>query len=151
MFMRDDLIPAKLQPAFSANELERDWQMLCGEIGERRAGSVEEQRAADYIAHRFRAAGVSEVEIESFPCTSLRASTAEVHERNGRTWRAVEARALVGAPGTPNGRAVTGELAWLEMPEHARRIHHGRRGLRRRVDRPCPHRPTCSPTPPGSR
>ena len=45
-----------------------------------------------------------------------------MHERNGRGWRAVEARALVGAPGTPNGRAVTGELAWLELPEQARRI-----------------------------
>jgi Iap family predicted aminopeptidase len=53
-----------------------------------------------------------------------------VHERTGRSWRAVDARALVGAPGTPGGRAVHGELVWLELPENAHRIRprafHGR-------------------------
>ena len=123
--MRDDIVPTELQPAFSAAGLKADWQMLCADIGERRAGTMEEQRAAEFIAGRFRKAGLAAVKIESFPCASLRHATTEVHERNGRAWRAVEARALVGAPGTPNGRAVTGELAWLELPEQARRMRPG--------------------------
>jgi hypothetical protein len=114
MFMRDDVVTQPEQiPVFAAPELEADWRILCTEIGERRAGTAEEQRAADFIAERFRTAGGSNVEIEKFPCASLRSATAEVHERTGRSWRAVDARALVGAPGTPGGRAVHGELGNL--------------------------------------
>ena len=83
---------------------------------------MEEQRAADFIAERFRAITGLKVEVEPFPCASLRRATAEVHERTGGSWRAVEARALVGAPGTPRGRTVRGELIWLELPENAHRI-----------------------------
>jgi len=122
MFMRDDALTTQQQSGFSAASLEADWRMLCTEIGERRAGSPAEQQAAGYIAACFQAAGLRDARIESFPCASLRAATTEVHERNGRAWRPVHARALVGAPGTPDGRAVTGELAWVELPENARRI-----------------------------
>src|SRR5688572_29454066 len=125
MFTRGDIVSMDLQPAFSAKALSADWQILCAQIGERRAGTTEERRAAEFIAARFRAAGVPGVNIEPFPCASLRRATAVVHEQNGRTWRAVEARALVGAPGTPNGRAVTGRLAWLELPEQARHLRAG--------------------------
>jgi hypothetical protein len=99
--------------------------VLCQEIGERRAGTAAERRAADYIAQAFHQAGVDRVEIEPFPCNSRRSETVEVHERDGGKWRRVEASALVGAPGTPAGRAVTGELTWLELPENARRIQPG--------------------------
>src|SRR5688500_105640 len=122
MFMRDDLVTDQLQPAFSASELEADRRMLAAEIGERRAGPVEAQRAADFIASRLAKAGLTHVQVEPFPCASLRAATTEVHERNGGAWRSVDARALVGAPSTPRGRPVTGELVWLELPENAARI-----------------------------
>jgi acetylornithine deacetylase/succinyl-diaminopimelate desuccinylase-like protein len=122
MFMRDDIMTSPVPPAFSAAQIDADWQMLCSAIGERRAGSPEEQRAAGYIAECFQAAGISDVKIEPFPCASLRSATTEVHERNGRDWKSVEARALVGAPSTPGGRPVTGEMVWLELPENAARI-----------------------------
>ena len=125
--MRDDTVMALRQPpsAFSSDELGRDWRVLCDEIGERRAGSVAERRAADYIARRSHQIGVDHVVTEAFACTSLRSALAEVHERHGREWRRVEAAALVGAPGTPGKRPLTGEIAWLEMPEQARRIQRG--------------------------
>jgi hypothetical protein len=128
-FQRDDVMMPP--PAFAGDELAADWRVLCGDIGERRAGTPEEQRAAEYIAKRFAAAGLPDVRLEPFPCASLRRATTEVHERNGRGWRAVEARALVGAPGTPGGRAVTGELTWLELPENGRRIEP--RAFRNRI------------------
>lgn len=128
MFMRDDFV---MPPAFSTAELAADWRMLCADVGERRAGTVGEQRAAAYIAKRFGAAGIPDVRIEAFPCASLRRATAEVHERQGRGWRPVDARALVGAPSTPGGRAVTGELTWLELPENGGRIQP--RAFRNRI------------------
>lgn len=99
--------------------------MLCDTIGERRAGTDAERRAADYVADRFRAAGMDTVVKEPFPCLSLRRATVDVHVRLGARWQKVDATALVGAPGTPGERAVTGELAWLELPESARRIAPG--------------------------
>lgn len=97
--------------------------MLASTIGERRAGTVAERRAADYIAARFAAAGTAPPGIEEFPCQSLRAARATVQERRGRVWRNVAARPLVGAPGTPG--VVRGEIAWLELPENAPRLRPG--------------------------
>jgi hypothetical protein len=133
MFMRDDIVTLqrKTLHAFAPTTLKSDWRVLCEDIGERRAGTDAEQRAARFIAQSFSAAGMANVQTETFPCTSLRAAKAEVHERNGRGWRAVEATTLVGAPGTPDGRAVTGELVWLELPENAARIRPG--ALRGRI------------------
>ncbi len=99
--------------------------MLCATIGERRAGTTAEARAAGFIAHRFRDAGIENVAIQLFPCTSLRSAKAEVHERRGDDWRTIEARPLVGAPSTPGGRSVTGKLVWLELPEGARTLRPG--------------------------
>lgn len=110
---------------FPSAPLWRDWQALCAVIGERRAGTTAERQAADYIAGRFLTAGVENVSIESFPCVSLRRAQVEVHAREGKRWRRVDATALVGSPGTPSGKAVAGELVWLELPENGRRIARG--------------------------
>jgi len=112
-------------PPFDTDTLWSDWNFLCKTIGERRAGTVAEARAAGFIAHRFRDAGIENVAIQLFPCTSLRSAKAEVHERRPRGWRRIEARPLVGAPSTPGGRAVTGPLVWIEMPEGARALRPG--------------------------
>src|SRR5262245_24020011 len=101
---------------FSSNDLWRDWRVLCADIGERRAGTSEEERAANYIAEQFEHAGADEVTIETFPCASRRSAKVEVHERSGRSWRRIDSASLVGAPATPRGRPVTGELVWLELP-----------------------------------
>lgn len=110
---------------FALPALGSDWRMLCENIGERRAGSDAERRAADFIARRFQASKMDEVWTERFPCAHLRSAVAEVEEREGRSWRRIPAATLVGAPGTPDGRAVRGELVWLELPENARRIKAG--------------------------
>ncbi|MBI5689503.1 MAG: Zn-dependent exopeptidase M28 [Verrucomicrobia bacterium] len=112
-------------PSLDADTLWSDWRMLCETIGERRAGTVEEARAAGFVAHRLNEAGLDQVAIQLFPCFSLRAAKAEVSEPKGRGWRRVEARPLVGAPSTPGERDVRGELAWLELPEGARALRPG--------------------------
>lgn len=124
-------MPTVSASAFPADEISRDWQVLCRDIGERRAGTAEEQRAAEYVARRFTEAGASRVTTEKFPCTSRRSSIVEVDERHGRGWRRLESASLVGAPGTPGGRPVTGELAWLELPENGPRLRPG--SLRNRI------------------
>lgn len=105
--------------------------MLCREIGERRAGSANERRAADFIATRLTAAGCTQVMQETFPCVSLRSARVRCDIREGRRWVPVETAALVGAPGTPGGKPVEGEIVWLEMPEQARRLTPG--SLRGRI------------------
>lgn len=97
--------------------LRRDWRVLCETIGERRAGSSAERRAADFIADRFASVGLSSVAVEEFPCTSLRRSRSRVAAKTGGKWHVVESEVLVGTPGTPGGRAVEGEGVWLELPE----------------------------------
>ncbi|HUR57600.1 MAG TPA: M28 family peptidase [Opitutaceae bacterium] len=109
----------------------RDWRMLCETIGERRAGSPAERRAAEYIARRFATAGLGGIAIESFPCMSLRGARTDVLERRGRGWRRVEAVTLVGAPGTPGREPIEGKLAWIEAPEGFHRLEPG--SLRGRI------------------
>lgn len=111
--------------------MKRDWRMLCAEIGERRAGTAAERRAVDFIAAEFAKAGLPDVRLEAFPCTSVRRAVAQVHERSGTRWRRVVAAPLVGAPGTPGGRAIEGELVWLELPEESTRLQPG--SLRGRI------------------
>jgi len=108
--------------ALDPRRIQRDWAFLCGTLGERRAGTAEEQQAADFIAERLVAAGCSSVRQETFPCDSLRAARATVAARQGRRWVSSPAAVLVGAPGTPGGKAVEGELVWREMPEQGRRL-----------------------------
>jgi len=107
------------------DRLTADWQVLCESIGERRAGTRGEARAADFIQKRFEEAGLHRVHQESFPCTSLKGVSVQVSIRGGRRWRRVESRALVGAPSTRAGRVVEGDIAWIEMPEGAHRLSPG--------------------------
>jgi carboxypeptidase Q len=116
---------------FDAATILSDWRMLCETIGERRAGTSEEARAAGFIAHRFRDAGIENIAIQLFPCLSLHSARAEVGERRARGWRRIEARPLVGAPSTPDGEFVTGPLTWIEMPEGAHVLRPG--ALRGRI------------------
>jgi Peptidase family M28 len=109
----------KLKKEIDERRLRRDWEVLCAEIGERRAGTDNERRAAAYIGTQFVAAGLTDVHEEEFPCTSLRRAKPTVRARDGSRWRSVPAVTLVGAPGTPGGRVVEGEMVWLEMPESA--------------------------------
>jgi hypothetical protein len=106
---------------FAAATLWRDWRALCETIGERRAGTPGEAQAAAYLAEEFRATGAS-VAVDTFPCRSLRRAEVQVHARVAGRWTEVAANPLVGAPGTPNGKPVQGEIAWLEFPEGAHRL-----------------------------
>lgn len=114
----------------AAHEQLRDWQLLCEELGERRAGSAAERQAAAYIADQWTAAGLSVV-VEPFACTHMAESIAEVHAPGAGEWERVEAAPLVGTPSTPGGKLITGELAWLEMPEGSHRLRP--RSLRGRI------------------
>lgn len=106
--------------------LVRDWQKLCRDIGERRAGTAGERQAAEFIAQEWAAAGLRNVRLESFPCTSMPELGAAVAEpAGGARWKAVEARALVGTPPTDGHRPIEAPLVWLEMPEAAHRLRAG--------------------------
>jgi len=107
------------------------WSQLCSRIGERRAGSPGDCAASDYVLEQFRAAGLQEVHGEAFPCTTVVRAEAEVAMGRGRKLAPVPARVLAGSPGTPGGRAVEGELVWIEMPEQADRLLE--RGVRGRI------------------
>lgn len=122
--------PSPASPSLAADRrrVRRDWDALCRGIGERRAGTAAERRAADYIADRLRAAGLAEVEVLDFPCLSPRGARVELAAREGGRWRQATARLLAGAPGCARGER---ELVWLEMPEEAGRLTPG--SLRGRV------------------
>jgi hypothetical protein len=115
-------------PALQSRRIVRDWRILCAEIGERRAGTAAESRAADFIVGRLKSAGCDRARCEPFPCTSLRGARVRVAVREGSRWRPVLGTILAGAPGT---RPVAGELVWLEMPENAHRLEPG--SLRGRI------------------
>jgi len=106
----------------SAERLRRHWSELCQTIGERRAGSAGDRAASDYIERQFRAAGLSAVHAEAFPCVSVARARAQVAIGCGRKLQAAEARVLAGSPATPSGRTVEAELVWIEMPEQADRL-----------------------------
>jgi aminopeptidase YwaD len=101
--------------AASAARLRSDWRQICGRIGERRAGGPGERQAADYIARRFSESGLS-VADEEFPCRSLVRARTAVAVRAGGRWRPAQALCLVNSASTPGGRAVEGEIAWIEAP-----------------------------------
>ncbi len=126
---RDDLL--HFTKPVVRRAMDRDWRVLCERIGERRAGTPAETQAAEFIAREFRAAGLGDVVLESFPCTSVRQASAEVQVRDGRQWRQVEAEPMVGAPATPGQTPIEGDLVWLELPEQTRRLGPG--SLRGRI------------------
>jgi len=114
-----------MKPSPASTERAQDWKALCVTIGERRAGSAAERRAADYIAREWVAAGLKNVRLEAFPCTHMAESEAEVHAATAKGWRRTKATPLVGSPSTPGTRAVSGDIVWLEMPEAAHRLRRG--------------------------
>ncbi|MGH7145456.1 MAG: M28 family metallopeptidase [Planctomycetota bacterium] len=98
------------------------WRVLCEDIGERRAGTAGERKAAEFILKSFQEAGLQGGHIEDFKCKSLRSVKVTVEIQENNVWRAVESRALVGAPSTPGGRPVEGDLVWLALPEDGPRL-----------------------------
>jgi len=110
-------MPTKLQP--SQARILADWRVLCLKIGERLAGTKDERQAAEYVLRRLRAAGCENADIETFPCNSRRRGVSRVEIRERGKWRKVESGVITGSSPTPGGKAVEGDLAWLEMPEQA--------------------------------
>jgi aminopeptidase YwaD len=109
-------------PAPSKDRIQQHWSYLCTTIGERRAGSAGDSAAADYIVEQFRAAGLTAVHAESFPCVSVVHARAEVAIGNGGALKSVPGRVLAGSPATAGSGAVESELVWIEMPEQAERL-----------------------------
>jgi hypothetical protein len=108
--------------AASRERIQAHWSYLCSEIGERRAGSRGDRKAADYVLETFRASGLSAVHGEDFPCVSVVEARVELAIGRGKKLASVPARVLAGSPGTPRGRTVDSELVWVEMPEQAERF-----------------------------
>jgi hypothetical protein len=117
-----NVIRKPLPPSPVPERIQARWSHLCQSIGERRAGSAGERAAAEYILDQFRQTHLDTVHAESFPCTAVGRTRAEIALGLGRSLEAVPARVLAGSPGTPGGRAVSGELVWVEMPEQAARL-----------------------------
>ncbi len=105
----------------SAARLKADWRQLCRTIGERRAGTAGERRAAEYIADQFAQAGLT-ARIESFACRTLRQATSSVAARGPGGWSDFASRALVGSPSLPGRGQVQGDLVFLEYPETSHRL-----------------------------
>jgi len=111
-------------PAASAERLRADWRQLCRSIGERRAGGPGEGRAVAYIARRFAESGLA-VARERFSCRHLADARSAAAVRAGGRWHAAESLPLVNGDSTPGGRAVEGEMAWIEAPEGLHRLRAG--------------------------
>lgn len=108
-----------------SQRLLKDWRVLCQDIGQRLAGSDEEQRAADFVQAGFQRAGAVNVRQEEFACRSLQSLNVRVGIRDCGRWRAVPCQALVGAPSTPGKKMLEGRLRWLALPEGGRRLTSG--------------------------
>lgn len=121
----------KCADAIDPQRINRDWRVLCRDIGERRAGTPAEAQAARFIAQRLREAGCTALREETFPCACLHGAKVDLRVRDGARWRAIEAVPLVGAPGTPGGRVVEADLVWVESPEGVHRLGPG--SLRGRI------------------
>ena len=100
-----------------ASRIERDWKVLCQDIGIRLAGTEGEERAARYILAEFEKAGCQNCHVEAFPCRSRRKAEVHVEVNLGKGWQEVESAAVTGSSSTDG--TVQGEAVWLEMPEHA--------------------------------
>jgi Iap family predicted aminopeptidase len=109
--------------------METDWKVLCEDIGERLAGTEEEERAARYVLSRLEEAGCVNGHLEPFDCRSRRGAAVSVEVDTGQGWRAVECAAVTGSGST--GGVVEGEAVWFEMPEQAGTLKPG--SLRGRV------------------
>jgi hypothetical protein len=103
--------------------MESDWKVLCEDIGERLAGTREEEQAGRYVLSRLREAGCTDGHVEPFPCRSRRGATVSVEVDAGLGWRSVECAAVTGS-GSTRG-VVEGEAVWFEMPEQAQNLKPG--------------------------
>lgn len=110
---------ASLSVSIDRRRLWRDWEVLCRDIGERRAGTEEEHRAAAFVARSLETAGLASVEVLEFPCLSHQSSRVDLAAHESGRWQPVAARILAGAPGCAAGER---ELVWLEMPEESGRL-----------------------------
>lgn len=111
------------KPSLSvADEIREHWNVLCSSIGERRAGSIGDRKAADYILEQFREAGLHEVHAEPFSTVSVvKAEVALAMGTRSKLTR-VEARVLAGSPSTRGKGSIETDLVWIEMPEQANRL-----------------------------
>jgi aminopeptidase YwaD len=105
----------------SSQRIWKHWKVLCSKIGERRAGSKEEKKAADYLSTQFENLGL-QVQQESFPCTYLKDFKVDFRVQHKGSYRRVDARCLAGAPGLKGAHEA--EIVWVEMPEQAARLFH---------------------------
>jgi hypothetical protein len=126
---RSKPIPSGPRP--SKKRIQQHWSHLCTGIGERRAGSAGDRAAADYILEQFRAAGLSAVHEESFPCVSVVNARADFAIGKAGALKSVPARVLAGSPATAGSGPVESELVWIEMPEQAERLRQA--GLRGKI------------------
>lgn len=121
----------KCADAIDAASIRRDWRVLCSDIGERRAGSEEERRAAAFIGARLTQAGCAGVREETFPCASLHGASVDLHLLDKGRWTRAQCVPLVGALGTAGGRRVEADLVRVESPEGVHRLQPG--GLRGQI------------------
>jgi hypothetical protein len=95
---------------------------LCLKIGDRRAGSPADRRAAKYVLQQFASAGLQAVHSEAFSCVTVVKAEAELAIGSERSLRRVPARVLAGSPSTSGDGPIETDLVWVEMPEQARRV-----------------------------
>ncbi|HUW82986.1 MAG TPA: M28 family peptidase [Phycisphaerae bacterium] len=123
------------------DRLWHDWRRLCEVIGERRAGTEGERRAADTIARQFEQIG-TKTHIETFPCTALHSASVRTRVHREGRWIDVPANPIVGAPGTPGRGWHEGEMVWLAMPEDLPKLRrHSLKGRIAMIFGPMPTEP----------
>ncbi len=109
-------------PPPNPGRMMKHWRVLCEEIGERRAGSKNEKRTADYLQKQFLELGLSSVAAEEFPCITVEKSEVLLKVKTPKGFRKIPGRALVGAPSTFGTKEISTEMVWVEMPEQASRL-----------------------------
>ena len=67
--------------------LAREWRVLCDHLGERRAGSAAERRAAEFMAGRFAELGLPRFVAEELPCPSLARARRRLAAQIGGRWQ----------------------------------------------------------------
>jgi hypothetical protein len=105
----------------SPSRIWKHWNVLCSKIGERRAGSAAEQKAADYLSTQFEKLKL-QTRQESFPCTYLKHFNVDFRALHKGAYKKVDARCLAGAPGLKGRQPREAEIVWVEMPEQASRL-----------------------------
>lgn len=112
-------------PHCQSARIQKHWEFLCWGIGERRAGSLGESRAADYLLKQFAGLQLKSVHQEPFACISVQSSSVRLEVAEGSRFKRIPARVLAGSSSTPGRSVLEGELHWIEMPEQAARAFRG--------------------------